>query len=532
MLKPQMTLTSKNWLIGAGVISVVAIASTLFSLEHDWHLLSITTLMIGGTMLFANVRQSLASVIERPTELNRHYLFKELQQVEQAIAKLADPSKRQTLSEQVRRITNNLQKNHFQIVVFGTGAAGKTSLINALLGAKVGKTSAEIGTSDRQEYSYQGITASLVGITSANLAKESKIKRQVSLLDTSGLQEMGALGQQREREAIQLAEAADLLIFVTAGDLTSSEYRELVNLARLGKRVILAFNKTDLYLPSDRARIICKLKDSTCEFLAESDIVAISAQPSPIKVRQYADAMSSETLQEWWENVPPDVSQLRERIEAILSNEWEELLIHNTKLQIEGLSLEVNTSINAERRQDAKVVIERYQIIAATTVFANPIPALDLLAGAAINTQMLIDLGKIYECPISFKQAQQFAMTIAKQLVQLGCVEIATSAIASFLKVNVLTYAIGGSLQAATAAYLTHIGGHSFLTYLEQNPLSAIDSSKSVNNLVILQKISQKTFQALQSDRFVMDFASSISTRLSNQSGDYSLRQESKPLSD
>ncbi|OIP75706.1 MAG: hypothetical protein AUK48_07000 [Oscillatoriales cyanobacterium CG2_30_44_21] len=519
-----MTLTSKKWLMGAGVVSVGAIASTLFSLEHDWHLFSITTLMIGGTLLFVDVRQSLAAVMARPQQINRQYLLDKLQQVEQAIAKLADPSKRQTLSEQAQQITNNLQKNHFRIVVFGMGAAGKTSLINALLGARVGKNGAEIGTSDRKEYGYRD--ASSAGFNFINPDKDSKLKRQISLLDTSGLQEMGAIGQQREKEAIQLAQAADLLVFVTVGDLTSIEYRELTNLAKLGKRVILAFNKTDLYLPSDRTAILSKLKASTYEFLAEQDIVAIAAQPSPIKV-----TVNDETLQEWWENMPPDIGQLRERIESILSYEWEELLIHNTELQIESLLQQIHSSLNAERRQNAKAVIERYQIIAATTVFANPIPALDLLAGAAINTQMLIDLGKIYECPISFKQSQQFAITIAKQLVQLGCVEIATSAIASCLKVNAITYAIGGSLQAATAAYLTHIGGNSFLTYLEQNPQLAIEKNwQSVDNLLALQKISQRTFQALQSDRFVMDFVSIVSNRLSQQFAEHYLPQERQAL--
>jgi hypothetical protein len=34
---------------------------------------------------------------------------------------------------------------------------------------------------------------------------------------------MGAVGQQRELEALQIAQNADLMIFVTAGDLTNSE---------------------------------------------------------------------------------------------------------------------------------------------------------------------------------------------------------------------------------------------------------------------------------------------------------------------
>jgi len=513
MLNSRMVLSRKSWFIGLGVVSVAAIANALFSLEHDWHLLTISTLMVGGTLLFANVRQSFAAVVDQPQVIDRNFLFKELQQVQKAIAKIADASKRADLKEQAQQITSNLQKNNFRIVIFGTGSAGKTSVINALLGRKAGKTGAEIGTTiTREEYSYQGIDFSPVGITPIHT---EKIKRQVSLLDTSGIQEMGEMGQARELESLKLAQNADLMVFVTSGDLTNTEYRELDRLAGLGKRVILAFNKTDLYLPSDREQVLTKLKERTQQFLTAPDIVAITAKPSPIKVRQYANAeasVSHNASQEWWEDVPPDVSALKERIETILSNEWEELLIHNTHLQIQNLLHEINGTINQERRQDATTIINRYQILAATTVFANPIPAIDLLAGAAINTQMLIDLAKIYDRPLNFKQAQQLAMTIAQQLLQLGCIEIATSAIASCFKINAITYAIGGSMQAVTAAYLTHIGGMSFVEYLEQQPQTAISDNPEINNK--LQQICHKTFKALQSDRFFIDFVTNISRRI------------------
>jgi len=512
MLNLHMVLSRKNWLIGLGIVSVAAIANALFSLEHDWHLLSISTLMVGGTLLFVNVRQSFATVIEQPTITDRSFLFKELQQAQKSIAKIADISKREALYEQAQQITSNLQKNNFRIVVFGTGSAGKTSVINALLGRKAGQTAATIGTTlTREEYSYQGIDFPPVGIPPIHT---EKIKRQVSLIDTSGIQEMGKMGQQRELEAIKLAQNADLMVFVTAGDLTNTEYCELDRLVSSGKRVILAFNKTDLYLPSDREYVMNQLKARTQKFLAINDIVAIAANPSPIKVRQYANPeaeASHKATQEWWENVPPEVATLKERIEMILSNEWEDLLIQNTHLQIQNLLQEINGTINQERRQDAHTIINRYQILAATTVFANPIPALDLLAGTAINTQMLLDIAKIYDRTLNLKQAQQLAATITQQLLQLGCIEIATSAIAACFKVNAITYAIGGSMQAVTAAYLTHIGGMSFVEYLEQQPESTIANCDASSTL---QNLCQKTFKSLQSDRFFLDFVSKISRRI------------------
>ncbi len=522
MLNLRPLMSRKNLLLVLVLTSGAAIANAIFSLEHDWHLLSISTLAIGGALLYSNIRKSIDANDERSQVIDRSYLQKQLQQLQASIHKIADLAQRETLRTQAQQITDNLQKNHFRIVIFGTGASGKTSVINALMGRNAGDTAPTIGTTTAsQAHPYPSLDISPVGI--APISPEPKIKRHISLIDTSGIQEAGSLGQQREAEALHLARNADLMIFVTAGDLTNTEYRELESLAALKKRIILAFNKTDLYLPSDRQLILEQLKAHTQHFLAELDIVAIAAQPSPIKVRQYAnddDANHSQAMQEWWEQLPADISALKSRIEAILSNEWEELLIRNTHLQIEQLWQQVQGAVNQQRRQDAAIVINRYQIIAATTVFANPIPALDLLAGAAINTQMLLDLAKIYDRPLNFKQGQKLAMEIAQQLLQLGCVEIATSAIASFFKVNALTYAIGGSVQAVTAAYLTHIGGNSFIEFLEQSPqsetspASLIDNAKSLQDL---QKVCQRTFAALQGDRFLGDFISNISHHIQSK---------------
>jgi hypothetical protein len=60
-------------------------------------------------------------------------------------------------------------------------------------------------------------------------------------------------------------------------------------------------------------------------------------------------------------------------------------------------------------------------------------------------------------------------------------------------------------MQAFTAAYLTHIGGMSFVEYLETQPQAI-----SVDNQT-WQNICQKTFSGFKSDRFFMNLVSSLS---------------------
>jgi hypothetical protein len=471
--------------------------------------------MVGGTLLYVNAKRSMTGVIAPPAKIDRHFLERKLHQSQLQISQISDPVVRQDIHTKLQAIAKRLQQSYFQVVLLGNGSAGKTSIINALLGRKVGKTQARIGTTtDCQEYTQEINT--------------SKLKRQIALIDTVGMQEGSVVGLQRQQLALSAAQQSDLLIFVTAGDLTSSEYIELERLANLGKRLILAFNKIDLYLPSDRQLVLEQLQSRTQHFLQPRDIVAIAAQPNPIKVRQYAHPVDTKLeacsqnkpLQEWWEELPPDIAALRDRMETILSHEWEELLIQNSHCQIQAIDQEIEQAINRQRRQDAEVIIKRYQLLNATTVFANPIPAIDLLAGTAISTQMLIDLGKIYEQPLQWQQAKQYALIMAQQLLQLGCVEIITSAIATCFKTNAITYAIGGSMQALTAAYITHLGGISFVEYLEKQasvnplPLSTPAAIKTDNNLQDLQNICQRTFHELQSDRFITDLVTSMSNRL------------------
>lgn len=488
-------------------LAVLAVAGNLLTnLLSDWQ-------VIGGAAILCSVflftNRPLAQVSDRSDDphspIDRHSLQRDLQKAQQLIGQIGDASSRQVLEQQAEQIANNLDKNQFRIAVFGMGSVGKTAAINALLGRTAGKTAATVGTTQiSQSYSYIS-DLKIEPKVKHNPKPQAKVSRQILLVDTPGIQEMGVYGSAREAEALNIAREADLLIFVTCGDLTATEYHTLANLCLSGKRTLLAFNKTDCYLPTDRESILIKLQERTQNLVRTQDIVAIAAQPAPIKVKQYADAEPN-LLKEWLEPVSPDITLLKQRIESILSGEWEELLIANTHQQIQALLKDAKVTLQQLRRSEAEKIVTRFQAIAATTVFANPLPGLDLVANTAINTQMLIDLSRLYQRPLNVKQARKTAEIIARSLVQLGCVEIATTAIASCLKTNAITYAIGGSVQALSAAYLTRIGGLSFLDYLEtieeQSP-NQLDLAKTFNTL---RQLCQNNFRKAQSAQFLSDF--------------------------
>ena len=164
-----------------------------------------------------------------------------LQAIDLQLQQIQDEVTRQALIAKSREIAANLARGNIRVVVFGTGSAGKTSLINAIIGRIVGEVGAPMGTTTRGE-TY---TLALTGLD-----------RQILLIDTPGILEAGIAGTQREAIARELATSADLLLFVVDNDLRSSEYIPLMGLAEIGKRSLLVFNKTDLYPPLDRAQIL------------------------------------------------------------------------------------------------------------------------------------------------------------------------------------------------------------------------------------------------------------------------------------
>ncbi len=479
--------------------ALAVVGNLLTNLLGDWQVICGAAILCGGFVLINNrqVTQS-RDREEISSPLDRHSLQRDLQKARQLLVKINDDSIRQVLEQKAEQIASNLTKNQFQIALFGIGSSGKTAVINALLGRTVDRTAATIGTTQTsQSYSYASGSEHKPNA-------QTKLSRQILLVDTPGIQERGESGQVREAAALHVARMADLIVFVTCGDLTATEYDALANIASSGKRTILAFNKTDCYLPTDRESILAKLKERTLNLVLPQDIVAIAAQPAPIKVRQYNDTDPNLT-KEWLETVSPDICLLKQRIEEILSGEWEKLLIANTHQQIQSLQQETKATLQQLRRDEAEKIVIRAQAIAATTVFANPLPGLDLVASTAINTQMLLELSRLYERPFNIKQAQKTAGIIAQSLLQFGGVEIVTVAIASCLKTNAITYAIGGSVQALSAAYLTRIGGLSFIEYQEtlETTSNHLDLSKTISTL---RQLCQNNIRKAQSAEFLSEF--------------------------
>jgi GTPase SAR1 family protein len=369
------------------------------------------------------------------------------EKAEGVVAQVRDDAVQARLRKEMAELRSDRQARRFHLVVFGTGSAGKTSLINALLGRAVGLTEPTIGTTKGGEaFTYE----------------LEDVDGTVLLTDTPGLSEIGEGGAHREAEARDLAARADLLLFVLDHDLIRSEFEPMVALIKQGKRSVVALNKKDRFLDNDREAILAKLRERLTGLVAAADVIAVSANPRPMPVRIQNPDGSMTTVHE---AEPPDVEPLRKRISALLDREGDTLRAGNLLLRAHLIGESARDQVSKERDIRAQAVIEKFQWITAGTVFANPIPALELMATGAVQYQMISELAAVYGVEINSGHVKMIGTQMIQMLLKTGIVEATTSLVAGLFKSSLIGYAAGGTVQAVSMAYLAHVSGNAFADY-------------------------------------------------------------------
>jgi len=389
------------------------------------------------------------------------------------------------LRQQVAQLAPELEREKIRLTITGGKGLGKTTLLQLL---------ASNWVSQQQQSLILQETPALF-VSSDSKVEAEEITQEIAA-DTSILSNTWR---------------SDLALFVIAGDLTDTEFQTLKQLKAANLRTILVFNKQDQYLPTERAIILQHLQQRVAGILPAEDVVGISASPAPVKVRQHQPDAS---VKEWLEPQSPALSSLGERLGQILHQERQQLVWATTIRTAGLLQAEAKTALNQLKRDRALPVIEQYQWIAAAAAFANPVPALDLLATVAVSAQLVTELGEIYQQKFSLQQAQAAAKTLGSLMLKLGLVELSTQTIGSILKSNTFTYVAGGAVQGVSAAYLTRLAGLSLIEYFQEQEASTHKATGQSFNLEHLGQKLQQVFQQNQRKSFLQGFVKQAVGRL------------------
>jgi len=381
---------------------------------------------------------------------------------------LDDPSVpaevRDTLSGEYAAIQNLLEKidnDEVHIAVLGRVSVGKSSLLNALLGSPVFTTSPLHGeTRVTGRSAWQGYDAG-----------------GIFLIDTPGLDEVD--GERREALAWEAASQADLILFVVDGDLTHSELAALRQLRETSSIVLMVLNKADRYSEAERKTLVETLTRRTAGLVEATNIITASAAPAERHVIVVdADGQERETTR----RPPPQVATLVERLWQIIEREGKSLSALNASLFASRVSERITRTIMETRRQLAERLIRYYCIAKGLSVAVNPIPLADLAAAAAIDSVLVAHLSRLYDLPMSRREAGRLVAAIFTQLAALigavWTVHLASSALK--LTSAGLSTLITASSQGAIAYYSTYVVGRIARQYLEQGKSWGAGGAKAV----------------------------------------------------
>jgi small GTP-binding protein len=135
----------------------------------------------------------------------------------------------------------------FLLVVVGEFNAGKSALMNALLGEKVLAEGVTPTTSRVTLVKWgEHIAEQVVDENFAVFTHPLPLLRELNIVDTPGT---NAVIRQHERLTNEFVPRSDLVLFVTSADrpMTESERQFLERIRAWGKKVIIALNKADIF---------------------------------------------------------------------------------------------------------------------------------------------------------------------------------------------------------------------------------------------------------------------------------------------
>jgi uncharacterized protein len=454
-------MSLKQWQpVAIGGVSVVVgfwlvnqVVSILLSSGSD--VASLVVVALGGIWLLKRVNRGRAAKGKAEARISRDAVETRLAEIGTRLEELASevqPGESLDVTpfyQRLDQLRNDLDRQDLRLAVIGAPAVGKTSLVGAI-------------------------------------AQSWKPPVQSQLLDTQSLSPR----QQGSRVTWEIPETllnAEIILFVTDGELSASELRYLEGLCQTAAPLVVC-NKADLLNAQEQQETLAQLQLHLQTWVNAPNLLLAAAGQG-------------------------EVQSVISRLDSLLQERPAgELVLAALDRGVSRTLQQVDDALYGLRRQRAIAVIERYQWIVAGTVFVNPLSSLDVLATVAVNTQMLVDLSQIYRRPFSLEQAKTVALQLAELALKQGLVEWSTQALAIVLKSNVLTYLAGGAVQACTGAYLTRMVGLAMVEYFRD---PSTDEAQLLEGLLKALTSVFKTQQ--QSSESLKGFAQQARTWLAQQ---------------
>lgn len=185
----------------------------------------------------------------------------------------AEAGDERTVQEAARQLDD-----FFLLVVVGEFNAGKSALVNALLGDRILTEGVTPTTTQVQIVRHTGSPATAVDGEVHVVTAEAPLLQDMHLVDTPGT---NAITREHEVITRRFVPRADLILFVVSADrpLTESERQFLQQLREWGKKIVIAVNKADLLSAAELETVVGFVRDNVHTLLGfVPEIFAVSAR--------------------------------------------------------------------------------------------------------------------------------------------------------------------------------------------------------------------------------------------------------------
>jgi hypothetical protein len=343
-----------------------------------------------------------------------------------------------------------LKEKKITISVYGKSGVGKSSVLNSLLKKDIFRTNIIHGTTRE--------------IQVESWPLKDQALNSVEFLDSPGFDFCNIKFPDKVYSYIN---HSDLILFIVSGDLNRNELKEINSLINDGKKIIVIFNKIDLFSNKDLKEIMGNIK---FKLPKELNI--------PI-ILNYGN-------------------NLKNYLTKIINQHGEKLLTLNSLQLADKLFLQIKEQRLKRRKKLAQSIIGKFSTIKASAVALNPFILFDVAGSFALDTALIGELSKIYGINLKSESTRRIFKNISINNLYLGVTQVGVNTSFSLIRkvilltapltngLSLLPYGPIAIIQAAIAVYSTKILGKlAAKEILIRSTVSLIEPFIMIQNLTL-----------------------------------------------
>jgi len=346
-----------------------------------------------------------------------------------------------TIRDELAELQRRQQSGEIHVALFGEISTGKSALVRALLPGVEAHSDVRGGaTRALTRYQWRSPGGDLLQIT-----------------DMPGT---GEAGDGLDRVAADEAKRAHIVVYVVDSDVNRTQHAALEELLDLNKPLVLVLNKSDRYSDREAGLLAARLR-GLIEGRPHTDFVQVSAATTREVLRQLPDGGERlETRQ-----IAPQVQTLGNALQRLIDGDQGLLERLRDSATFVLASRQLDEALAASRKAKADQLVDAYAIKAMVGALAAITPGSDLLIQGWLGTQLVRELGALYEVKIG-KIDSELLLKLVQQHVARAhtlLLAVAGNALKAFPGVGTLA---GGALHAIAYGIIFRTLGRALTTTL------------------------------------------------------------------